>query len=182
MKLSDKYSYLLASNMPRMIQEALKLYGTIETPGKGSNPTILAWAKEVGEDVRKVYLSDDIPWCGLAMAVIAKRAGKEVVKSPLWALSWATFGEHAECPKIGDVLTFVRRTNTGARAGHVTLYVAEDATTYHCLGGNQGDAVNITRIAKNRLYTARRPIYQIQPESVKQVVLNASGVVSTNEA
>jgi uncharacterized protein (TIGR02594 family) len=168
--------------MPRMIQEAVKLFGTIETPGSGNNPVIMAWAKEVGVDVARIYTADSIPWCGLAMAVFAKRADKEVVKNPLWALSWATFGHDAECAMLGDVLTFVRKTATGSKAGHVALYVGESATTYHILGGNQSDKVCIIEIAKSRLYAIRRPDYNIQPNSVAQVVLNASGVVSTNEA
>ena len=36
--------------------------------------------------------------------------------------------------KIGDVLTFLRRTDDGT-AGHVGLYVAEDASAFHVLGG-----------------------------------------------
>jgi hypothetical protein len=32
--------------------------------------------------------------------------------------------------------------------GHVGYYFGEDATAYHVLGGNQGDAVTIARIAR----------------------------------
>jgi uncharacterized protein (TIGR02594 family) len=111
------------------------------------------------------------------MAVIAKRAGKDVPKSPLWALSWATFGKPANRPMLGDVLTFKR--NGG---GHVSLYVGEDSSGYHCLGGNQSDAVTITRIAKSRLHSARRPIYNVQPANVRSVTLASTGAISTNEA
>lgn len=177
-----KYSYLLKDNMPLMIKEALKEYGTIEAPGAANNAKILAWAKEVGTDVAKLFYADSVAWCGLFMAVIAKRAHKEVVKSPLWALNWGTFGHEVECPALGDVLVFVRKTASGAKAGHVALYVGQSKDTFHILGGNQADKVCIIEIAKSRLYAARRPDYTIQPESVQPVVLNASGVVSTNEA
>lgn len=184
MELPKRYAYLTASDMPRLIQEGLKTYGTVEAPGAKNNPTIMAWAKEVGESVAKVYTADSIPWCGLWMAVIATRAKWPVVKSPLWALSWATFGEHVSkqdkphAPALGDILTFTR--NGG---GHVGLYVGEDATHFHVLGGNQSNAVTITRIAKTRLYTARRPKWRTkQPSSVKVVKVGATGPVSTNEA
>ena len=183
MALPRRYAYLNDSPMPRLIKEGLKTYGTVETPGKKNNPTIMAWAKEVGGPVSKIYTADSIPWCGLWMAVVAKRAGWEVVKSPLWALSWATFGawvkakDKPHAPAIGDVLVFTR--NGG---GHVGLYVGEDATHFHVLGGNQSDKVMISRIAKSRLYTTRRPEWKTkQPESVRPKRLTAVGAVTTNE-
>lgn len=176
-KLPNKYSYLLAADMPLTIRKAMELYGTLETAGTANNPVIIAWAKEVGQDVANVYKADSIPWCGLFAAVVAKRAGKAVVKSPLWALSWSNFGQEVLNPGLGDVLVFTR--NGG---GHVGFYVGEDATCYHVLGGNQSDSVNIARINKARLYTARRPSYKLAPSTVKAVALHASGAVSTNEA
>jgi uncharacterized protein (TIGR02594 family) len=89
------------------------------------------------------------------MAVVAERAGKEIPKHPLWALSWSAFGAKPALDRdrgspaaaLGDVLVFVR--NGG---GHVGLYVGEDASAFHLLGGNQSDRVCITRLAKSRLY------------------------------
>lgn len=162
---------------PRMVDAALALYGVTEVPGAANNPQILAWAKELGGNVAKVYTADSIAWCGLFMAVVAQRAGKDVPANPLWALSWAKFGVPSPTPALGDVLTFTR--NGG---GHVGLYVAEDDGAYHVLGGNQGDAVCIKRLAKDRLHSARRPAYQVQPASVKPYRVAAAGQLSTNEA
>lgn len=176
MRLLPAYRWLEATTQPpRMIAEALKLYGTVETPGAGNNPTIMAWANETG--LKSTYTADSVPWCGLFMAVVAKRAGKPLVSSPLWALSWSKFGEQGGQPRLGDVLTFKREGG-----GHVTLYVGEDATCYHCLGGNQSDAVSITRIKKDRLYAVRRHYAIAAPASAKPYVLAASGAVSSNEA
>jgi uncharacterized protein (TIGR02594 family) len=100
---------------PKMITEALKLFSTIEAPGARDNPTILAWAKEVGQG--SVYSHDSIAWCGLFMAVVAKRAGKSVVDKPLWALSWGDFGRPAPAAMLGDVLTF--RRDGGGQAGGI---------------------------------------------------------------
>ncbi len=181
MPIEKKYEWLLKEGGPRMITEALKLYGTIESPGKANNATIIAWAKEVGGKVETVYKADEIPWCGLFMAVVAKRAAKGVVKDPLWALNWGTFGKAVETPMLGDVLVFVRKTAEGKTAGHVALYVGEDNACYHILGGNQSDKVCITRIDKKRLYAARRPNYNIQPTNVRPIKLSSTGSVSTNE-
>jgi uncharacterized protein (TIGR02594 family) len=178
MPLPNKYKWLESEGAPRMLVEALRLYGTIETPGAGNTPAIMTWANEVGGNIADVYKADSIPWCGLFMAVVAKRADKEVPKSALWALSWSTFGIHTDNPMLGDTLVFVR--NGG---GHVGIYVGEDDTAYHVLGGNQSDKVSIARVAKTRLYTARRPEYKIgQPINVRKIILTASGELSTNEA
>jgi cell wall-associated NlpC family hydrolase len=79
---------------------------------------------------------------------------------------------------LGDVLTFKR--NGG---GHVGIYVGEDQTHYHVLGGNQNNSVNVARIAKSRLNQARRTAWKIaQPANVRKVHLEPKGVITTNEA
>lgn len=170
-----KYQYLLNEGSPKLIVEALKIYGTKEIVGKQHNPVIMGWAKDVG--LEKVYVSDEIPWCGLVMAWLCKQCDKPIVKDPLWALNWAKYGEAAPEPQLGDILSFKR-----PGGGHVGLYVGEDATTYHVLGGNQDNAFNITRIAKHRLYAARRHYSIAAPANVRKIMLNASGQISTNEA
>jgi uncharacterized protein (TIGR02594 family) len=111
------------------------------------------------------------------MAVVMQRAGRPVVDKPLWALNWNNFGVRVTNPMLGDVLTFTR--NGG---GHVGLYVGEDATAYHVLGGNQGNQVSVTRIAKSRLSQARRPEYNSQPTNIRTIQLASNGALSTNEA
>jgi uncharacterized protein (TIGR02594 family) len=177
-KLPPRYADLEKEGAPQMLVQALKLYGTLETPGSASNPTILAWADEVGGKVEEVFLADSIPWCGLFLAVVAKRAGWELVGSPLWALSWSGWGDAKKTPELGDVLTFTRKGG-----GHVGIYVGEDDSAYHVLGGNQSDAVTITRIAKSRLYAARTPRWRIaKPKNVRRIHRSATGSLSSNEA
>lgn len=182
--LPRKYSYVGASDAPSLIREAVKLYGTLETPGKGDNPVIIAWAKEVEKGIGVAHLgysADSIPWCGLFTAIVCVRAGwgEFVPKTPLWAKSWKSFGnDSSDQPSFGDILVFTR--NGG---GHVGFYVGEDKDYFHVLGGNQSDAVTITRIAKNRLYAVRRCPWRVaQPASVRPITVGASGPVSTNEA
>lgn len=163
--------------LPKMVRHALDLVGTTEVPGKGSNPAILAWARALGLD--KIYRDDDIAWCGLFIAYIVHLTGREPVSAPLWARNWAKWGVPVEQDdaKLGDILVFIR-----SGGGHVGLYIAEDKDTFYVLGGNQGNTVSITRIAKSRLLAVRRPAYQNQPESVKKYFVHAGGSVSTNEA
>lgn len=172
MTLPTAYAWLAKEPGPLMLVEALKLHGTKEVIGRGDNPTILEWAREVG----LAYSHDETPWCGLFMAVVAKRAGLQPPKEPLWALSWRGFGKPVAAPMLGDVLVFSR-----AGGGHVALYVGEDAACWHCLGGNQSDAVRFTRIPKSRQHWARRPNYVDQPANVRAVKLAANGRISAKE-
>lgn len=170
------YAWLEDEPGPRMLMEALELYGTVEVPGKGNNPKITAWAKEC--DIG-AYSTDSIPWCGLFMAVAAKRAGWARPVNPLWARSWAAWGKPRNGPAmLGDVLVFPRGTG-----GHVAIYVGEDAGAYHILGGNQSDRVSIVRKGKKPLLAIRQAPWRIaQPPNVRRVFLSTGGTpVSTKE-
>lgn len=176
MTIPKAYTWLLALDAPRIIDEALQLHGIVEKVGPDNNPLILGWARELG--LESVYKSDEIPWCGLFAGVVVKRAGFAVVKDPLWARNWQHFGLPVKRPGLGDVLAFKR-----GEGGHVGFYVAEDAEAFHVLGGNQGDAVSIVRIPRARLLASRRPDWRVrQPDSVKAYVVAATGQLSRNEA
>lgn len=176
MSLPKHYAWLSSEPGPRILVEALKTYGTIETPGPGDNPSILAWAKHTGLD--RFYRDDATAWCGLWMAYVALQSGWEPPLNPLWARNWVAWGTGQKAGALGDVLVFAR-----GKGGHVGMYVGEDAQAFHVLGGNQSDQVMVKRIAKNRLLGIRRCPWRInQPQTVRPVVLAASGSLSTNEA
>lgn len=182
MKLPADYQWLTTlGTLPRCIQEGLKLFGTAEVVGKGSNATIIGWRDELNQNGVKIagYSDDDIPWCGLFAAIVVFRArgAAEVVKDPLWALNWAEFGTKSPQAALGDVLAFKRPSG-----GHVGFYIGEDSACYHVLGGNQSNQVCFTRVEKRRCVAVRRPPYQNQPASVKPYALSAAGGVSRNEA
>lgn len=155
---------------------AKSLLGTKEVPGKGNNPKILAWAREVGGWTAKFYNADEIPWCGLFVAYCMKKNGIPVHDGVLSALSWNSWGTPLAKGVPGAVMVFVR-----PGGGHVGFYVSEDKDTYHILGGNQSDNVTVTRIAKNRLKGIRWPKGKPAPKQ-GPVFAKFTGAISTNEA
>lgn len=174
--LPATYAWLpRVEGLPRMVDEALKLFGSLEAPGAADNPQILAWAREVG--LSGTYSHDSVPWCGLFAALVAKRAGWQPPTEPLWALNWNLFGQKVQAPALGDILVFKR-----PGGGHVGLYVGEDAAAWHVLGGNTADAVGIARIGRPRLVAARRPPYHIPPAGARAFQLAVAGSLSVNEA
>lgn len=161
---------------PKVLKEALKLYGIKEIKGPTHNEAIMDWADELG--IEKTFQNDETAWCGLFAAIVVKRAGFDVVDGPLWALNWNKFGTREYEAKLGDILTFKRKSG-----GHVGIYVGEDSACYHVLGGNQADMVNIIRIEKGRLSQIRRCPWRVaQPDNVRKIKRSAVGEISENEA
>lgn len=176
--IPKQYQYLLAADMPKVIQAALQMVGTREYAGKKHNPTILGWAKTLG--IEKIYTNDELAWCGLSHAVALLRGGKPASLEGwdiLRALSYRTYGMGVQRPGIGDTLVFKR-----PGGGHVGFYVGESSKTYHVLGGNQSNAYGFAEILKSRLVAARSPIYNVRPATAVPMYIDASGRVSVNEA
>ncbi len=174
--IPEAYKFLNdISDLPRIVKAGLSQLGTKEITGTGNNATILSWAKEL--NISNTYNADSIPWCGLFVALCVQRSGRKPVDSPLWARSWAKWGKAVQTAMLGDILVFAREGG-----GHVGICIAEDKDCYHVLGGNQSDAVIITRIKKIRCVSINRPVYENQPASVKQYFVSASGEISANEA
>lgn len=180
MPVNHQYDWVLNKKAPKMIVEAVKLIGTKEIKGKKSNPEILAWAKAL--NIADKYEADETPWCGLAHAIVAVRAGKHMPLTGwniLRALKFKEFGTPAPLndAMFGDTLISQR-----PGGGHVGLYVGEDEKAYHVLGGNQSDEYGFCRIEKKRLVAVRRPEYNIGvPKEVKKVFLKAEGGLSKDE-
>ncbi|MDQ3558379.1 MAG: TIGR02594 family protein [Pseudomonadota bacterium] len=157
--------------------EALRLKGTTELAGAADNPLILSWAQRLGLG----YGHDSIAWCGLfaAHCIAASLPDEPLPTNPLGARNWLRFGCDTDLA-LGAVLVFWRGSKAGW-SGHVGFYAGEDATAFHVLGGNQSDAVTVTRIARTRLLGARWPSTAPLPDKAP-VQRSADRSLSTNEA
>lgn len=122
----------------------------------------------------------EISWCGafVATCILKWRPESVVPQNVLGARQWGNFGEKCE-PQVGAVLTFWRISRSSWQ-GHVGFMAGQDRDTYHVLGGNQSDAVTITKLAKNRLLESRWPTDHPQTRIAGYGTL--SGTISTNEA
>lgn len=134
-------------------KEAVRLLGTREKPGAGSNPEIIDWASALG--IR--YGGDDIPWCGLFVGhcISATLSDEPTPANLLGARAWQNFGIKTQ-PTLGAVMVFWRKS-LASGLGHVGFYAGEDDTAYRIVGGNQSDSVSIAWVIKDRLVSARWP-------------------------
>lgn len=156
---------------------ARSLIGTREVAGPANSPTIMGWIKKLGAKLGVKVTDDATPWCGTFVAHCISSAGLTPPPIAVRASAWSTWGSDLRADHLapGAVLVFQR-----PGGGHVAFYVGEDSDNYHVLGGNQSDAVNITRIAKNRCVARRWPTGI--PVEGAPVWLAAKGDVSKNEA
>jgi uncharacterized protein (TIGR02594 family) len=178
MQLPKPYAWLAQEPGPKILRVALTYLGVTEIPGQKSNPVIIKMAVMIGGWIASFYKNDDMPWCGLFIAVCAKLAGFPFNQKALSALAWKEWGVGVKDAMLGDVVIFQR-----PGGGHVGLYVGEDEESIHTLGGNQGNTVCITRIPKSRLVAVRRCAWRsAQPPNVRRVFLAPTGKLSRNEA
>ena len=170
----------MVSKEPAWLAFARQQIGVREIVGPKHSPVIMGWVQRLGIKVLGIKVVDDeTAWCGTFVAMCMMIAGLASPAIAVRASSWATWGRELVGPRLGCVLVFTR---TGG--GHVGFYIGEDATHFHVLGGNQGNAVSITRIAKDRLAKGgmRWPAGVALP-AVQVIRLNAAGVpVTVNEA
>ncbi|MFN4840170.1 MAG: TIGR02594 family protein [Phycisphaerales bacterium] len=162
---------------PPWLAHARTLIGTREIPGSKHSPVIMDWIRKLGAKVLGINVVDDeTPWCGTFMAWLMRQAGLNTPPIAVRASSWGLYGRGLLNPRLGCIMVFTR-----SGGGHVGLYVGEDAGAYHILGGNQSNAVTITRIAKERLSAMRWPdgVPLPKPQIVR---LTPSGKLSENEA
>lgn len=162
---------------PTWINTAMSHLGLKEYPGAANNPTLMEWGKKMGAKILGIaYTSDSVPWCGLFVAHCMSENGILTPRIAIRASEWAKWGTPLINPTMGAVLVFSREGG-----GHVGFYVSEDAETYHVLGGNQGDAVSITKIKKDRC-TAIRWSSQVPLPSTGRIIKKFDGKISENEA
>lgn len=167
----------LASLAMPWLLEAQRCLGITETRGAANNPLIIGW----GRRLRISYTDDEIPWCGLFVAHCtgSQLPAEPLPVNPLGARNWARFGIACAIPQPGAIMVFWRKS-LASGLGHVAFYIGEDATSFHVLGGNQGDTVSATRPPRARFVTARWPATAPPPTgSPRQLTLQSA--LSTNE-
>lgn len=133
------------------IEEGKKVFGLHET---ADNAKLKAWLLSDGKTLGDPKA---LPWCGdYVETAIKKSLPKEtftgnLAKNPYWAKNWLELGVNTT-PVYGAVIVFGREGG-----GHVGFVVGEDEDDYYVLGGNQSNAVNISRMSKTRMLGTRWP-------------------------
>lgn len=149
---------------PAWMDRAWAELGQREVAGHTDNPRIMSFCRELGyADVAH----DEIAWCAAFVGASLERAGVASTRS-LVARSYLSWGDEAETGRLGAVAIFSRGGDESS--GHVAFYLDDDGTRVFVLGGNQGDAVTVTAIDRERLIGLRWPSTELaQPDNSTQV-------------
>lgn len=141
---------MVSVSEPRWLEIARSLKGVREIPGPENTPAIASWLARLGAWWR----DDETPWCGTFVAHCMQQAGIAYPRAWYRAKAWADWGRWLMAHQLapGAVLVFERQGG-----GHVGFYVGETPSAYLVLGGNQGNRVCVTRIARERCIAMRWP-------------------------
>ena len=161
------------SYLARWMEIAKGYVGVKEIPGAQHSSTIQKWLARLGAWWR----DDETPWCGVFVANCLREAGLPLPENWMRAKSWTDYGSNLRSTHVapGAILVFARQGG-----GHVGFYAGEDSSYFYVLGGNQGNAVSISKIAKSRCIAIRWPKGEPVIGGPKLVSLKAD--VTTNEA
>ncbi len=134
---------------------ARSLLGTKELKGSADNPKIMEMYRAIGHHWVE---HEEVAWCAAFAGYCLEKAGIASTRK-LNARSYLTWGEKVAGPeqaREGDILIFTRGANTAQ--GHVAFFLKATGSQIEVLGGNQSDAVTVTRYPTSRLLGIRRPI------------------------
>lgn len=142
-------------------QTVHEFYGLKEMPGEEKNtPEIVNFFKEIGHSWVK---NDELAWCAAYANACLKMAGF-LHTGKLNARSFLELGEQVSTPRpLGSSNEFVDmvvlwRKGKDSPWGHVGFYIKERGSDIFILGGNQGNMVQTSKYARNRLLEYRRVI------------------------
>ena len=101
--------------------------------------------------------SENTSWCGSFVGWVLKQAGYKLTTVPERALTWGRASNHAEGwwptgVNIGRPIYGAIATKSRKGGGHVTFVVGKDPNDdayLYCLGGNQSNALNVSRYKKS---------------------------------
>lgn len=141
----------------KIINIALKEYGTKEIVGPIHNPEILKYFQKSGQAWVK---DDETAWCSAFINYVVGEAGGTTTQR-LDTRPWLNIGLPVQTPRLGNIVVFWRIAPDSIW-GHVGIYIAETKDTVFILGGNQNNQVNISEFPKYRILGYR----QMQPKVI----------------
>lgn len=136
---------------PGWLEQAWREFGEAEVSGVASNPRILALYRDAGHPS---VTNDEVAWCAAFLGACLERAGLRGTQS-LMARSYATWGRELAEPAVGAIAVLSRTADPAL--GHVGFLVGSSDDALYVLGGNQADAVSVSRFPRARLVTLRWP-------------------------
>jgi uncharacterized protein (TIGR02594 family) len=141
--------------------------GVKERAGDADHPRILEYLRAT--TLPEPYCGrDETSWCSAFVNWCLAQTGITGTNSAA-ARSWQQWGREITEPVPGCIVV-LWRGNPSSWQGHVGFFISQADRFVTLLGGNQGDAVTISRYARNRVlsYHIARPVDGKAPVMLQQ--------------
>jgi len=143
--------------------------GTKEIRGSGSNARVEkyhAYARLDNTSGRVV--TDDVPWCASFICFCLEMVGMGSTNSKA-ARSFLKWGVTVELKDAlpGDLVVYYRGQKSGW-SGHVGIFLGMSSGYIITLGGNQADAVRVSKYSTTKLLSVRRSSKMMELNEVQQ--------------
>lgn len=137
------------------------------------------------EDIKAPFRDDETAWCAAFVGSVLERCNIRSTRSAA-ARSYAKWGTKIDPPAVGAIVVFNRPGSSWS--GHVGFVVGRDqAGNIMCLGGNQGNAVNIKPFDPSRVISYHWPTEHLHLLEASKArfplpLVASNGLPSNNEA
>ena len=149
--------------------------GVREAPGSRHNPRILEYFEGAHHPE---ILNDETAWCAAFVGFCLENAGYRSTRN-LMAKPYLQWGK-ATTMKIGAIAVLDRGKDP--RFGHVGFVVGWNATHVYLLGGNQSNAVNVTKFPKSQVRGYRWPVTLLNSRTAQGGAAAGTGTVLNTTA
>lgn len=164
------------SARPAWLVEAERHLGLAEVAGRGSNPEIIAWAKEQGGWIESYFKDDDIAWCALFACHCLHAAGLHDPRT-LAAGDFQAWGHGLSGPSLGAACVLSR-----PGGHHVGFYLGTRPDGHvRLLGGNTGNKVAAAWFDPVRVLAWRWPAELAAPDVSPVALADDGQPTSVNE-
>jgi uncharacterized protein (TIGR02594 family) len=129
--------------------------GVHEIKGSEANTRIVEYDKHTSLKAT----SDEVAWCSAFANWVVDSAGFKGTNSAA-ARSWLDWGKVLSAPILGCIIVFDRHDDANPRAAHVAICDHPDISNgiIRHIGGNQGDAVSVSRTSVSKVLGYRAPV------------------------
>lgn len=170
----------MATRNELVLLQASKEIGTKEILGDKNNAQVLKYHaySRVDNDLSKAQ-PDSVPWCASFVCYCLEMVGMGSTNS-MGARSYLGWGVSTKsAPLPGDVVVYWRGSKQGW-SGHVGFFIKLEGEWIYTLGGNQSDAVNVSKYHLDYLLDIRRSSKagEYSPEEKSKLNQLASQVVA----
>lgn len=117
-----------------------------------SGAIVIASMIEAYNDRHRLKVPDNAEWCAILLCNLCPYLNYKIEGANAWVASWCNLGNTImfDAAQMGDIVIIGDKVNQK----HITTFIrwSNDKTYMYCLGGNQGNEINISKFPKESIF------------------------------